>query len=99
GGIGPFALIVADRDPEAGRVGRRRRAGRMGDELIAVPVDVAQRSERALAALILGAGINERALAPRKGRLVIVALDQILPDFRPDRLEQPSEIAGNGIIA
>jgi hypothetical protein len=71
----------------------------MGDEFVAMPVDVAKRPERALAAFILGTCIDERALAPREGRFVMFALDQILPYLRAKGLEQPAEIAGDRVVA
>src|SRR5690606_19112244 len=63
GGIGLLAVLVPDRDPEGRRISHRRRAGRVGDELMAVLVDVELRAEGAFAALVLGARIDEGPLA------------------------------------
>src|SRR3546814_20844201 len=71
----------------------------MGDELITFLVDVDQGAEGAVADLVLRAGVDERALAARKGRLFMLVLEQILAKTRPDFLEQPAQATDDRIVA
>ncbi len=71
----------------------------MADELVAFLVDVHQSAEGALGALVLGAGIDHRALHAGKGRGVLVGLDQILADFRADQLGQPTDMTQHRVVA
>nr|WP_235181775.1 hypothetical protein [Sphingobium indicum] len=71
----------------------------MADELIPVSINVELRPECALAALIFRPGIDERPLASGKRRLVIIALDQILANFRADIFEEPPQPPDDGIVA
>src|SRR3546814_1933020 len=90
---------AADLYAECRRIGDRRRLGRMGDELITILVDVDQGAEGAVADLVLRAGVDERALAARKGRLFMLVLEQILAKTRPDFLEQPAQATDDRIVA
>ena len=97
--IGLAAGFAADRDPKTGRIGDWNGARRMRDELIAIFVNVDEGTKGAVAYLILGPRIDKRALAPRKGRFLMIVLEKILPEARANVLEEPSQSADNRIVA
>ena len=49
--------------------------------------------------LVLGARVDQRALLARERPGVEVAFEQVLADFRPDSLEQPAQMADQGVIS
>ncbi len=71
----------------------------MADELVTVPIRIQQRAEGMLAHLALGALINEGALRAGEGCRVLVRLDQILSDLRPDQLDHPADVADDRVVA
>ena len=98
-GVRLGAICPADEYAEARRVGDGPGPRRVGDEFIAVAIHIHQRSEWSVADLILGTRIDERALAARKGRLFLVALDKILPDRRTNAFEEPPQPSHKRIIS
>ena len=71
----------------------------MRDKLVAIFVNVDEGTKGAVAYLILGPRIDKRALAPRKGRFLMIVLEKILPEARANVLEEPSQSADNRIVA
>ena len=98
GVVGQPAIGPADADPEIGvldMLGHHR----MGEPLIARIVDPFAGAEGALVLHPLGALVDQRALVARERLLVLVVLDQILADFRPDALEQEPHMADHRVVA
>ena len=93
------ALRAADRHAKFVRVAMHHRQHRMTDELEPGVIDVLQRTERGIGGLVLGPGIDQRALRPGKGQLLVVTLDQVLADLRTDAFHQIADVAQNRIVA
>ena len=70
----------------------------MRNEFVAVLVNVRERSERTVANLVLRASIDQGALRPREGRLIVIPFDQVLADFRSYLLECPSQASDDRIV-
>src|SRR5262249_27123132 len=79
--------------------GDRARRDRMLQPLIASGVDVELRAERALVERELGALVDDGAPVARERQAVLLALEEILPEFWPDRLEQKADVRGDRIVA
>lgn len=60
--IGRSAMVTADGYPEGGRIGDWGGPRGMSDELVTVLVDVDERAESPITALVLGARVDEGAL-------------------------------------
>ena len=71
----------------------------MIDPFVTGEVQVFSGAERLPALDVLGALINERTLRARERHRLVVALEQILPDLRADRLEKKAEIREQRIVA
>ena len=89
--------LVPDQDPE---IVVRKMLGlyRMGQPRVSRVIDTLLRAEGALVLDPLGALIDDRALLARERLLVLVALDQVLPDLGADALEEKAHVAENGIV-
>src|SRR3546814_17867955 len=83
---------AADLYAECRRIGDRRRLGRMGDELITILVDVEQGAEGAVADTVLRAGVDERPLVARTGRLLLLVIAQLLARTRAALLEHTPQV-------
>jgi len=93
-------LGAAGADDDAKVVRRQHgRLQRVVDPLVADGRDVHLRAERALVGIVLGALVDERSLLARERRRLVVALDEVLADLRPDELEQEPEVADHRIVA
>ncbi|MCY1517498.1 hypothetical protein D9M68_521800 [compost metagenome] len=99
GRVGLRALRPADADAKAARVAVGGRQQGMADELEAVLVDVGQRAERLVGALVLGPRIDQRTLRARKRQHVAVRLQQVLADLRADAFHQIADVAEDRIVA
>ena len=96
--IGPRAIGAADADAE--RLDRDRpRRDRMLQPFEAGRVDVELGAERPLVERHLGALVDDRALVARERQAVGLALEEILPHFRPDFLEQEPQMRRDRIVA
>ncbi|MCY1427911.1 hypothetical protein D9M71_437790 [compost metagenome] len=99
GRVGQAALRPANGDTERCRVWRGHRQHGMADELEAGFVGIVERAEGFLGAFVLGAGVDQRALRAGERQLVVVALDQVLADFRADGLDQVADVAQDRVVA
>src|SRR5271170_1784569 len=72
---------------------------RMAQPLIALGVDVELRAEGALVELHLGALIDDRPLVAAERQPVLLALEEILAQFRADVFEQEADMGGDRIVA
>ena len=97
GRIGLRAIRPADGDAEIVRV-QMRGGHRVVDPFMADLVDVEQRAERAQPLDPLGAAIDERALLARIGGLLVVALEEILPDLGAEMLEDEAQPRRDRIV-
>ena len=77
----------------------RLRRDRMAEELVALRVGVAQRSERPLVEHHLGALIDDGALRARERQPVRLAFEEILPHLRADLLEDEAKMRRDRIVA
>ena len=75
------------------------RDDRMIDPFEIVTVDVLLRAERPLVEGALGALVGDRALRPVEGRAVGFALQEVLPDLRPDFLQPEANMGEDRIVA
>ncbi len=86
----PNAEIVTLQD------GRRHR---VVDPFVTDLHHVDLRAEGPLVGLALGALVHQGALLARKGHLLAVGLDEVLPDLRPDELQQEAQVSQHRIVA
>lgn len=93
------ALRPADDDAEAARVGQRRRAHGVADELETRLVYVYQGAERFVRGFVLGPGVHQRALSAGEWQGVAVGLQQVLADFRANGLDQIADVAQDRVVA
>jgi hypothetical protein len=96
-GVGLFARLAADLYAKI-KIINLHRTQRMVDPFVAGQVHVFAGAERLSALDVLGALINERTLRARERHRFVVALKQILPDLRADRLEKETEMREQRII-
>src|SRR5262249_10164502 len=96
--IGLAAVGSSDQDAKIMAIDRVG-DGRVIDPFEVLAVDVLVRAKRPLVERALGALIRDRAFRPVEGHAVGVALQKILPDLRPDLLEQETDVRQDGIIA
>jgi hypothetical protein len=71
----------------------------MVDPFVAGAPDVDLGPERPVVRFALGALVDQRALRARERRRLLVALDEVLAQFRPDVLEQEAQVADHRIVA
>lgn len=93
------ALWPADLHAKAARVGQRRRAHRVADELETVLVHIAQCAEGFVGALVLGARIHQRALGAGEGQLLGVTFEQVLANLWADTFDQVADVAQDRVVA
>jgi hypothetical protein len=75
------------------------RDDRMIDPFEIVAVDILLRTDRPCVERALGALVGDRALRAVEGRAVGFALQEVLPDFRPDFLQPEADMGEDRIIA
>lgn len=68
----------------------------MADELETRSVYVAERAKGLVGDLVLGAGIDQRALGTGEGQGVAVVFQQVLADLGPYGFDQVAQIAQMG---
>ena len=71
----------------------------MGQPSVALAIDVLACAEGALVLFILRPLIDDGALLPAERNFVPLALDEILPNFRPDPFEEPAHVAHDRVVA
>ena len=71
----------------------------MADELKAGAVHIDERAEGLLGAFILGPCVHQRALGAGERQLVVIALEQVLANFRANGFNQVADIAENRVVA
>jgi hypothetical protein len=69
------------------------------DPFVARRADVHLRAEGPLVLRALGALVDQRTLLARERRRLVVALDEVLPDLRPDELEQEAQVPDDRVVA
>src|SRR6202051_67615 len=92
------AIRAADGDAEF-LVGARLRRHRMVHPFIALAIDVLLGAERTLFENYLGALIDQGAGVAGKRHAVLLALEEILPHFRPDFLKQEAHMCRDRVVA
>ncbi|MNV75778.1 hypothetical protein D3C71_1690940 [compost metagenome] len=71
----------------------------MADELEAGLVGIVEGAEGLLGTFVLGPGVDQRTLRAGERQLVVVALDQVLADFRADGFDQVADVAQDRVVA
>ncbi len=71
----------------------------MADELETRTVYVAERAKGLVGDLVLGAGIDQRALGAGEGQGVAVVFQQVLADLGPYGFDQVAQVAQDGVVA
>lgn len=96
--VGPGAVGAADADPW--RCPRHlARRHRRDEELVAGCVHVTFGAVRLLGRGALGALVDDAAHVPVEGAPVVVALDEVLLEFRTDPLHQVTGVAQDRVVA
>src|SRR6202162_5965546 len=97
-GIRLLALVAADHHSGVG-VCDVHRAQRMIDPFVAGEIHVLAGAERLAVLDALGALVDQRALRARERHRLVVALQEILADLRPDRLEEEADVRHDRVVA
>jgi hypothetical protein len=88
---------AADANPEIVILEMGRREG-MRDPFVARLVDIVFGAEGALVELALGALVGERALVARERAAVLLALEEVLPDLRPQLFHDVAGMTRDRIV-
>ena len=71
----------------------------MGDPLVARGMDIDLGAKGTFIGFVFGSLVHDRALRPRERGLVVLALDEVLPDLGSDEFKQKTQVSNDGVVS
>ena len=96
--IGLGAVFVAHANAEIVALNLRRCHG-VGQPFIAFGHHIELCAKRSFVRLSFGTGVHQRALGAGKGLGLVLAFNEILPNFRADEFQQKTHMPEDGVVA